>query len=91
MKARNYKTIDNNLSEFESLSHQRENLLNERETAGLLGVTASCMQAWRYRGGGPRFVQISARCIRYRPSDLHAFIETRLRLSTSDQGEEGAA
>ena len=65
-------------------------LLTERETAALLGVTDRCLQAWRYRGGGPHFVKISARCVRYRLIDLENFIESRIRTSTSDTGEAGA-
>ena len=61
-------------------------LLTEREAADFLGVTARCLQAWRYRGGGPKFVRISSRCIRYRKSDLVEWVEERLRSSTSDVG-----
>jgi len=60
-------------------------LLTERQAADFLGVTARCLQAWRYRGGGPKFVRISSRCIRYRQSDLREWIEARLR---SDTGED---
>ena len=85
----------NNLSNFypkEGRSIQCvESLLTERQASALLGVTIRCLQAWRYRGGGPRFIKISNRCVRYRPSDLQQFIEDRVRTSTSDPGEGGAA
>ena len=62
-------------------------LLTERRAADFLGVTARCLQAWRYRGGGPKFVRISSRCIRYRQSDLREWIEARLRSDTSEDRE----
>lgn len=63
-----------------------ERLLTENEAARLLNLTPRALQAWRLRGGGPLFVRISGRAIRYRPSDLRAWIEQRIRASTSDPG-----
>ncbi|MCZ6622909.1 MAG: helix-turn-helix domain-containing protein [Deltaproteobacteria bacterium] len=68
------------------LINNDKHLLTEREAADFLGVTSRCLQAWRYRGGGPKFVRISSRCIRYRKSDLVEWVEERLRSSTSDVG-----
>ncbi len=50
------------------------------------GIPAT-MQALRQRGGGPKFVRISCRCIRYRRADLREWAEARLRKSTADTGE----
>ena len=61
-------------------------LLNERMAADFLGVTTRTMQLMRQRGGGARFVRISARCIRYRRADLKAWADERLRTSTADPG-----
>jgi len=63
-------------------------LKTEKEAAGLLGFSVRTLQAWRVRGGGPQFVKVSARCVRYRQSDLDSWVEQRLRRSTSDRGEE---
>lgn len=65
-------------------------LINEMEAAAFLGMSSRTMQAMRQRGGGPRFVKISARCIRYRRKDLKSWSEARLRNSTSDT-EPGSA
>jgi hypothetical protein len=61
-------------------------LLNEQQAANFLGFTNRALQAWRMRGGGPAFVKVSARAIRYRRRDLIQWAEDRLRLSTSDTG-----
>jgi hypothetical protein len=61
-------------------------LLSEREAAALIGFTPRFLQERRLRGGGPRFVRVSARAIRYRPVDLESWAAERLRLSTSDSG-----
>lgn len=61
-------------------------LLTEKEVAKMTGFSIRTLQSWRTRGGGPRFVKISARCVRYRIEDVEAWIDERLRTSTSDGG-----
>lgn len=61
-------------------------LLDERAAAAALGLTPRTLQSWRARGGGPRFVRVSSRCIRYRLSDLDEWAAERVRTSTSDPG-----
>ncbi len=65
-------------------------LINEKVAANYLGLTDRTMQALRQRGGGPRYIVISSRCIRYRRVDLKAWAETRMRSSTSDPGPAAA-
>ena len=63
-------------------------LIDEKAAAEFIGVTDRTMQAFRQRGGGPRYVVISARCIRYRRIELREWAEARLRTSTADSGPE---
>lgn len=51
-------------------------LLCGKEAAELLGVGVRALEAWRYRGTGPRYVGISGRAVRYRQSDLIEWIES---------------
>ena len=62
-------------------------LLTEKETAKILGFSIRTLQKWRVKGGGPRFVRVSARAIRYRRADLDQWIEGRIRTSTADVGD----
>ena len=62
-------------------------LINEREAGAFLGLTDRTMQSWRQRGGGPKFIRISSRCIKYQRIILKGYAEARLRSSTSDLGE----
>ncbi len=71
-----------------SLINTYERLCVERYAADFLGVTPRALQSWRQRGGGPPYVRISSRAIRYRYSDLIRFCEERLRLSTSEYGDQ---
>ena len=71
-------------------ANEPDHLVRQEEAAALLSVTARCMENWRHRGEGPKFVKISARCIRYRHIDLKEWIEQRIRSSTSDLGGEAA-
>ena len=67
-----------------------EGLIDERRAAEFLSLSVRTLQGFRHRGGGAVFYRISSRCIRYRRSDLRAWVEARMRSSTSDPGREGA-
>ena len=64
-------------------SASREQLLNETQAADILCYSVRALQNWRHRGGGPRFVKVSARSVRYRHSDLIQWIESRTVSNTS--------
>jgi predicted DNA-binding transcriptional regulator AlpA len=63
-----------------------DSLIRQEAAALILGVSPRCLENWRHRGGGPRWVQISSRCIRYRRSDLIQFIDERVKTNTSEDG-----
>lgn len=63
-----------------------EELINEDQAAKALGVTKRALRNWRVRGGGPKYVKVSSRCIRYRRRDLLDWTEARIRENTSDLG-----
>jgi len=58
-------------------------LINEQQAATFLGYTVRALQNWRVRGGGPKFIKVSARSIRYRRQDLIDWAESRLVGNTS--------
>ena len=61
-----------------------DQLLSETEAADFLGYSVRTLQGWRVKGGGPRFVKVSARSIRYRRRDLLAFIDRHTVAHTSE-------
>ncbi len=65
-------------------------LIGETAFAEYLNLSVRTIQGFRYKGGGPRFVRISSRCVKYRRIDGREWAEARLCSSTSDQGQ-GAA
>ena len=71
-----------------AIAYVTEDLLKPKEAAARLGLTVRFLEARRYRGDGPAFVRISPRCVRYRDSDLQEWIEARVRMSTTDNGNE---
>ncbi|PIB26160.1 hypothetical protein BFP76_12825 [Amylibacter kogurei] len=58
-------------------------MVNEREAASILCYSVRALQNWRHRGGGPDFVRVSARSIRYRRADLDAWVTARTVSNTS--------
>ena len=59
-------------------------LIDENEAARFLGYSVRALQNWRVRGGGPKFVKVSARSIRYRRRDLIEWAESLLVANTSE-------
>jgi predicted DNA-binding transcriptional regulator AlpA len=50
-------------------------LLDENEAAASLSVAVQTLRNWRWKGEGPRYVKVGTRLVRYRRSDLAAFVE----------------
>ena len=61
-------------------------LPREDWAAEFLDVKVPTLRRWRWSGDGPPFIKLGG-AVRYRRSDLEAFIEAKLRTSTSDQGQ----
>ena len=58
-------------------------LIDEKGAADFLGVSPRTLQLWRQRGGGPQFIRLSIRCVRYRRSDLRDWADARVANSTA--------
>ena len=69
-----------------------EILLNQSEVARQFGISKRTLEGWRLRGGGPPYLVLGGRrAVRYRPSALEEWLNSRTRISTSDSGEGNAA
>ena len=66
------------------LSLDPNTLLTIPETAQVLDCSSEWLKIRRRNGHGPRFVRIGARRIRYRVSDLHAWLAERTHSSISE-------
>jgi predicted DNA-binding transcriptional regulator AlpA len=92
---RHVKTIKSHQAPWTTESVEREEfraadpipvrLLDEREAAARLGLSARTLQKWRLLGCGPRFFKLG-HAVRYAETEVHGFIQKRLRTSTSDVG-----
>lgn len=62
--------------------HQNiERLLHTRDAALILGVSAAWLERQRWKGEEPRYVRVggpTGRAVRYRESDLRAYIEANI-------------
>jgi excisionase family DNA binding protein len=52
-----------------------DRLLSTEQLADLLAVPLRTVYDWRYRGVGPRGIRLSGRHVRFRLSDVHAWLE----------------
>jgi hypothetical protein len=69
-----------------TISGKPDELLTTAETAAILGVKNNTAEIWRVRGIGPVFIKMGDGIrapVRYRRSDVIAWIEKRLYASTS--------
>jgi hypothetical protein len=52
-------------------------MLDTEQAGAYLGVAGATLRDWKCQRIGPPFVQLSARVVRYRRSDLEQFIASR--------------
>ena len=57
--------------------------LNENQAAEFLGVSVRTLQAWRVRGGGPRYCKLG-RSVRYQKRELVRFQQENTVSSTTE-------
>lgn len=50
-------------------------LLTTKDAARLLGVSHRTLEDWRLKGGGPRYILVGRRLVRYRISELKLFLD----------------
>lgn len=66
-----------------SITNNPDSALNENHAALVLGVSVRTLQAWRVRGGGPRYTKIG-RSVRYTRGALVAFQQAHTVASTTE-------
>ena len=69
-------------------SYSDEQLLTEADAAKLLSISPRTLRNWRVLGGGPLYIKVSGRCVRYCYADLTTFIQQRRQISTSTPATE---
>ena len=79
-----------NSTNLDERGNEGQQLLRQGEVAEILNLSPRTLEAWRHRGGGPRYVLLTPRCVRYRRADLVTWIEQRARTSTADRGRDAA-
>jgi predicted DNA-binding transcriptional regulator AlpA len=62
----------------------QNNLLNTKQAAHYLSVSAAFLERDRWAGARIQFVKLGSRSIRYRQQDLDNYIEQQIRHSTSE-------
>ncbi len=59
-------------------------LLNTKQAAKYLGVSAAFLERDRWAGARIPFIRIGTRSVRYRVADLEQYIESQTHQSTSE-------
>ena len=64
-----------------------DKLLSTEEAAEYLGVSKAFLERDRWAGARIPFVRVGDRKVQYEPSTLKAYVKSRIRQSTSDNGK----
>ena len=64
-----------------------ESLLSERDVAKILNLSLGKIRLLRIQGGGPDFVKVGGKTVRYRPSDVRGFISSITPQNTTKKRE----
>jgi len=64
----------------------QSHLLTTTQAAEILGVSKAFLERDRWAGARIPFIRVGSRAVRYRLSDLEAYLASRVRRSTSDKG-----
>jgi predicted DNA-binding transcriptional regulator AlpA len=70
-------------SALQSPSRTNAQLLNEVEAGQFLSLSHRTLQNWRVKGGGPKYLKIGAKSVRYRITDLQSWLDNATRSHTS--------
>jgi len=58
------------------------------EASRIVGCAIATLNTWRSRGGGPTFIKVGERAVRYQRRQLFQFLTERRRCNTSDLGDK---
>jgi excisionase family DNA binding protein len=90
MSAKEERQTNRAAFSLNSLRHEsicdEARLIMEREAADLLALSVKTLRNWRLSGHGPPYLKVG-RLVRFRQSDLKAWLKTCERSSTSDPGD----
>lgn len=54
-------------------------LITPKQLGERFGMTPEALAQMRYRGNGPKFIKLGGRQVRYRESDIQAWLEQQTR------------
>lgn len=61
-------------------------LLTPAQLGEYLGLTVGALAQMRYRGNGPKFIKLGGKQVRYRESDVQAWLDQQTRDRTPANG-----
>lgn len=67
-----------------------EELFTTRQVAALFKISHAWVTQGRHRGYGPPFIKTGTRSVRYRRSDIKAWLDQRVRASTAEYASHSA-
>jgi len=63
-------------------------LLTPEEAAKIMGRAVTTLQSMRSNGGGPKFIKVGHRTVRYKREDIMAWLEQRTFNNTTEEAQK---
>jgi predicted DNA-binding transcriptional regulator AlpA len=76
--------LDRRAAEIAAQCGDDDELLDTRQVADLLGMSVAWVEIARHKGSGPAYVRVTPRCVRYRRSDVKAWLNERCHRWTGE-------
>ena len=78
--------LDKKATALAEVSNEKDadDLLTTEQVAQWLGTSTQFVEIARIKDYGPKFTRLSARCIRYKRSDVAAWLRSRVHSSTKE-------
>jgi predicted DNA-binding transcriptional regulator AlpA len=67
-----------------------EEAIDTKAASKLTGVSVQTLETWRSRGGGPHFVKLGAKTVRYPRRELITWMRAKVCASTADADKSRA-
>lgn len=68
--------------DFSNLPSDR--YIDEKQVAEYLGISAKTLQGYRVKGGGPEFMKLGHKTVRYKISDIQEWAKNHKKKNTSE-------
>ena len=69
----------------DNVQKQTKPLITTKQAACRLGVSVKQIEKWRYEGGGPKYIKLGKRSVRYEQEEIENYIVARTFKNSAEE------